>query len=135
MQPGISVGYCVFATIKMWLIGLPRVRELSCKTNNQRNATSKPKGEVEAVKHVHLLVIHYFKRSKAVVLLWFCVAPFGVRVPVTFHLIRDRISLSSHEPKAHGELKVYQSSHRLCVCVCVGVCVCLSVHTFKHQYL
>ena len=28
---------------------------------------------------------------------------------------------SSPEPKAHGELIVYQSSRRLCVCVCVSV--------------
>ena len=34
---------------------------------------------------------------------------------------------SSPEPKAHGELIVYQSSRRLCVCQCV--------HTFKHEYL
>ena len=32
--------------------------------------------------------------------------------------------ISSPEPKAHGELMVYQSSRRLCVHVCV--------HTFKH---
>ena len=37
---------------------------------------------------------------------------------------------SSPEPKAHGELIVYQSSRRVCVCVCVCVCVsvCLSTH-------
>ena len=32
--------------------------------------------------------------------------------------------ISSPEPKAHGDLIVYQSSCRLCVCLCV--------HTFKH---
>ena len=31
--------------------------------------------------------------------------------------------ISSPEPKAHGELIVYQSSRRLCVCVCQCVCV------------
>ena len=30
-----------------------------------------------------------------------------------------RFSISSPEPKAHGELIVYQSSRRLCLCVCV----------------
>ena len=38
---------------------------------------------------------------------------------------------SSPEPKAHGELIVYQSSRRLSVCLCV----CLCVHIFKHEYL
>ena len=33
--------------------------------------------------------------SKAVVLLWFSVAGFGVRVPVTFHLMYIHIILSS----------------------------------------
>ena len=47
------------------------------------------------------------------------VSCFGVRVSVMFHFI------SSSEPKAHGELIVYQSSRRLSVClsVCVSVCV------------
>ena len=35
--------------------------------------------------------------------------------------------MSSPEPKAHGELIVYQSSHRLCVHLCVNI--------FKHEYL
>ena len=39
--------------------------------------------------------------------------------------------ISSPEPKAHGELIVYQSSRRLSVCLCV----CLCVHIFKHEYL
>ena len=34
---------------------------------------------------------------------------------------------SSPEPKAHGELIVYQSSRHLCVCPCVNI--------FKHEYL
>ena len=38
--------------------------------------------------------------SKAVVLLWFSVARFGVRVSVTFHLTCVHI-ISSPEPKAH----------------------------------
>ena len=33
------------------------------------------------------------------------------------------IYFSSPEPKAHGELIVYQSSRRLSVCLCVCVCV------------
>ena len=37
------------------------------------------------------------------------------------------IYISSPEPKAHGELIVYQSSRRLCVC--------LSVNIFKLEYL
>ena len=35
---------------------------------------------------------------------------------------------SSPEPKAHGELIVYQSSRRLSVCLCVCVCVCVCSH-------
>ena len=35
---------------------------------------------------------------------------------------------SSPEPKAHGELIVYQSSRRLCVCVSVCLAVCLLVY-------
>ena len=38
---------------------------------------------------------------------------------------------SSPEPKAHGELIVYQSSRRSSVCASVRA----SVHTFKHYYL
>ena len=38
---------------------------------------------------------------------------------------------SSPEPKAHGELIVYQLSRRLCV----SLSVCLCVHIFKHEYL
>ena len=38
---------------------------------------------------------------------------------------------SSPEPKAHGELIVYQSSRRLSLCVSV----CLSVNIFKLEYL
>ena len=37
--------------------------------------------------------------------------------------INNSIIFSSSEPKAHGELIVYQSSRRL---LCVCVCVCLS---------
>ena len=37
--------------------------------------------------------------------------------------------ISSAEPKAHGELIVYQSIRRLAVCVCV------SVNIFKLEYL
>ena len=39
-------------------------------------------------------------RLKAVVLLWFSFACFGVRVSVTFHLMCVHI-ISSPEPKAH----------------------------------
>ena len=39
--------------------------------------------------------------------------------------------VSSPEPKAHGELIVYQSSRRLCVCLAV----CLCVNIFKLEYL
>ena len=42
---------------------------------------------------------------------------------------------SSPEPKAHGELIVYQSSRRPSVRACVRPSVCASVHTFKHYYL
>ena len=35
--------------------------------------------------------------------------------------------ISSSEPKAHGELIVYQSSRRLCLCVCV--------FTFSNRYI
>ena len=38
---------------------------------------------------------------------------------------------SSPEPKAQGELIVYQSSHRLSVCLSV----CVSVDIFKLEYL
>ena len=38
------------------------------------------------------------------------------KIPLRFGLF-----VSSPEPKAHGELIVYQSSRRLCVCVCVCV--------------
>ena len=38
---------------------------------------------------------------------------------------------SSPEPKAHGELIVYQSIRRLSV----WLCVCLSVNIFKLEYL
>ena len=40
---------------------------------------------------------------------------------------------SSPEPKAHGELIVYQSSRRLCVCVCVCVCVYVCVSTLSNM--
>ena len=43
------------------------------------------------------------------------------------------IVFSSPEPKAHGELIVYQSIRRLSGCVCV--CVCVSVNIFKLEYL
>ena len=49
---------------------------------------------------------------------------------MTFHLMCVHI-ISSPEPKAHGELIVYQSSRRLSVCVAV----CLSVNIFKLGYL
>ena len=42
---------------------------------------------------------------------------------------------SSPEPKAHGELIVYQSSRRPSVRACVRLSVRASVHTFKHYYL
>ena len=47
------------------------------------------------------------------------------------------VCFSSPEPKAHGELIVYQSSRRLpvCMCVCVCVCVYVCVHIFKHEHL
>ena len=47
------------------------------------------------------------------------------------HLRLSPIIFSSPEPKAHGELIVYQSSRRLSVCLSV----CLCVHIFKHEYL
>ena len=43
------------------------------------------------------------------------------------------VIFSSPEPKAQGELVVYQSSCRLCVCL--SVCVCVSVNIFKLEYL
>ena len=49
---------------------------------------------------------------------------------VTFHLMCVHI-ISSLEPRAHGELIVYQSSRRLSVCVYV----CLSINIFKLEYL
>ena len=42
---------------------------------------------------------------------------------------------SSPEPKAHGELIVYQSSRRLSVCLSGCVSVCLSVNICKLEYL
>ena len=42
---------------------------------------------------------------------------------------------SSPEPKAHGELIVYQSSRRPSVRACVRPSIRASVHTFKHNYL
>ena len=38
---------------------------------------------------------------------------------------------SSPEPKAHGELIVYQSSRRLSVCL--SVCLCVCVFTFLNM--
>ena len=43
--------------------------------------------------------------------------------------------ISSPEPKAHGELIVYQSSRRPSVRACVRPSVRASVHTFKHYFL
>ena len=42
--------------------------------------------------------------------------------------------ISSPEPKAHGELIVYQSSRRLSVylCVCLSVCLSVCVFTFSN---
>ena len=45
------------------------------------------------------------------------------------------VLISSPEPKAHGELIVYQSSRRPSVRACVRPSVRASVHTFKHDYL
>ena len=39
------------------------------------------------------------------------------------------VVFSSPEPKAHGELIVYQLSRRLSVCLCVCVCVCSHFQT------
>ena len=51
---------------------------------------------------------------------------------IAAHLVHHMLSLyfdilyfSSPEPKAHGELIVYQSSRRLCV----SVCLCVSLPT------
>ena len=62
--------------------------------------TSETEGEVSAVKHVSAPPPPPLKKfitdcSKAVVLLWFSVACFGVRVSVTFHLICFHIIFSS----------------------------------------
>ena len=51
-----------------------------------------------------------------------------------FYCVQSVMNLpffSSPEPKAHGELIVYQSSRRPCVRLCVRPCV----NTFKHEYL
>ena len=48
--------------------------------------TSETEGEVVHVKLVEVLQLFITDRSKAVVLLWFSVACFGVKVSVTFHL-------------------------------------------------
>ena len=53
--------------------------------------TSETEAKVRAVKHV--LQLH--DRSNAVVMLWFSVACFGVRVSVTFHLMCVNIIFSS----------------------------------------
>ena len=58
----------MFTVVIYW-----RVRGLSCEPNNQLNVLYHPP------------VIHYY-RSKAVVLLWYFVTCFGLRVSVTFHL-------------------------------------------------
>ena len=50
--------------------------------------TSETEGEVGAIKHVFIT-----GRSKAVVLLWFYDACFGVRVSMTFHLLCVHIIL------------------------------------------
>ena len=43
-----------------------------------------------------------------------------IYVDLFIPLLKDKSQIfSSPEPKAHGELKVYQSSRRLCVCVSV----------------
>ena len=45
------------------------------------------------------------------------------------------IFISSPEPKAQGELIVYQSSRRLAVCLAVCLAACLCVNIFKLEYL
>ena len=42
---------------------------------------------------------------------------------------------SSPEPKAQGELIVWDSSRHRSVCASVCVCVRPCAHTFKHEYL
>ena len=59
-----------------------------------------------------------------------CCLIFGVRVSVSFRLMFVRV-VSSPEPKAQGELIVYQSSRRLSVCLSVWLCV----NIFKLEYL
>ena len=49
--------------------------------------TSATEGEIDTVKHALPLPLLITDRSKVVVLLWFSVACFGVRVLVTFHLM------------------------------------------------
>ena len=56
------------------------------------------------------------------------IRPCNIRCKnVNFQMKNNNI-FSSPEPKAHGELIVYQSSRRLCVCVCVSVSTLLNMN-------
>ena len=57
--------------------------------------TSETEGEVGAVKHVVAPQLFITDLSKAVVLLWFSVACFGVRVSMTYHFMCVHIIFSS----------------------------------------
>ena len=57
--------------------------------------TSETEGEVVHVKLVYTTQLFITDRSKAVVLLLFSVACFGVRVSVTFHLMCVHICFCS----------------------------------------
>ena len=46
-------------------------------------------------------------------------------IPFFYYSLFYYSLFSSPEPKAHGELIVYQSSRRLCVWLCVWLCVCV----------
>ena len=47
------------------------------------------------------------------------------------HTIMEACRFSSPEPKAHGELIVYQSSRRLCVCLSVSLSTPLNINISK----
>ena len=72
---------------------------MSCEPNNQLNGctTSVTEGEVARIKLIKAPIPEEFvtDRSKAVVLTWFSVACFGVRVSVMFHLTFVHCTFSS----------------------------------------
>ena len=53
-------------------------------------------------------------------------------IKLNLYVLSILFFFSSPEPKAHGELIVYQSSRRLCVCLCVCL---LTFSFFKLEYL